>query len=55
MNTYTGIVSIENEAKRADLAKHLDRIEREKGTCRVEIHFKDGKIASGNLYLPILK
>jgi hypothetical protein len=55
MNTHTGIGSIENDVKRHELNKQLDCIEREKGTCRVEVHYKDGKIVSGNLYLPILK
>ena len=44
-----------NAVKRGELDKQLDRIEREKGTCKIELHIKDGHIVSGNMYLPILK
>lgn len=47
-------IAKKNEAKMAKLDAILRSIEDEKQTCRVEIHFKDGVLCSGNKYLPII-
>lgn len=49
------IVSQQNIEKRKSLLAHLDKMERDHETARLEVHVKDGRIVSGNLYLPILK
>ena len=44
----------ENEAKKKELNAIIASIEDSKQTCRVELHFKDGKLCSGSKFLPIL-
>ncbi len=43
-----------NELKRKELNDKLDAIEKEEQTLKVELHYKDGRLVSGNMYLPIL-
>ncbi len=48
-------VSEDNEAKKAELAAIIKSIEENVETCRISLHFKSGRLVSGDKFVGIMK
>ena len=49
------MLNADSERKRVQLAAQLNEIEKNKETCRVELHFKNGALVDGNKFVGFLK